>query len=348
MTKNKSLNISLPRKAYYPNMDLMRYLLALAVVVGHINYLTGSRIPFVISSVDAVGGFFALSGFLMYPNYMRHRNVLKYAIQRARRIIPPYVFIVLVAAIGLCAVSSLSMSEYYFSGGFWKYLAANLSFLNWLHPSLPGVFGGSRFVDSAVNGSLWTMKVEWCLYFSLPIFVWILSKLHRLDLRWASSGVILISIAYRLLFTHLFNVTGNDLYGILARQVFGQLAYFYCGMFIYFIKDKFCNRLLSWVILGLILYILSGFGDVFHILLNPFAMTILVMAGSLIPRDIAILRHRNNVSYEIYLFHWPVIQLSVWMGISCCAVWVEATFVICFTVVLSLIAHPLCRRLWQR
>ena len=81
-----------------------------------------------------------------------------------RRILPPYWATVVLFAIllGFCSASP----DYFLSGQFWKYLIANLCFVNFVEPALPGVFDGMEV--TAVNGSLWTMKVEWMLYLSMP------------------------------------------------------------------------------------------------------------------------------------------------------------------------------------
>ena len=326
-------------RCYYPNMDLMRYVMAIAVVIAHINELASFNIPFFISSYEAVGGFFALSGFLMYPNYKRHDNLCKYTTQRAKRILPPYFFIVVVAAFSLSSVSLLSLHDYFTNRGFWQYLAANISFLNWLHPKLPGVFSGEAYYNSAVNGALWTMKVEWCLYFSVPAFVWITSKFHRLRCEWLAWAIILFSVSYRLLLTKLYHTTGIEIYNILSRQFFGQLAFFYSGMLIYFVRDVFRRNLGLMFLSGIILYLISTLSIESSILLNPIALSMLVMVISLFPKDPVMLRHNNNVSYEIYLFHCPIIKLSVYLGISQYSGWVEITFVGICTIALSLIAH---------
>lgn len=324
---------------YYPNMDLMRYVLSFAVIIAHINELAGFSIPFPISSFEAVGSFFALSGFLMYPNYIRHNNFLKYTRQRARRILPPYIFIVVAAALLLAGVSSLPASEYFTSSGFFGYLGANLTFLNWLHPDLPGVFQGSGYALPVVNGSLWTMKVEWCLYFSVPIFVFLLRKIKRSSGISLSIAVIIISIIYRLVFTSLYETSGNEIFKILSRQIFGQLSYFYCGMLIYFLKDFF-TRNLAWMLLaGVALVCLARLSMPCNIILNPFGITMIVMALSLLPYDLKFLRHRYNVSYEMYLFHFPIIQLSVFWGMNVRNVWVELPFVVTATVLLSFLVH---------
>lgn len=320
-------------------MDMVRYILALAVIVAHTNEMAGYHLPFFISSFEAVGGFFALSGFLMYPNYMRHNNFFGYLRQRARRIMPPYIFIVLLAAIFLVVASSLSASEYFTSKGFWAYLGANLSFLNWLHPDLPGVFQGPEYHSSAVNGSLWTMKIEWCLYFSVPLFILLLKHLKRMSNFSLVITVIIISISYRVLFTFLYLKQGGEFYNILSRQLMGQFSYFYCGMLVYFIKDFF-KRNLFWMALGgLALLLLSRLTLFCSIILNPLGITMLVMAISLMPYTFPAFHHRHNVSYEMYLFHFPIIQFGVFLGINHSSVWTAYLYILGGTILLSAAVH---------
>ena len=326
--------------AYYPNMDLMRYVLAIAVVIAHIDYLTGYDLSFPLSSFEAVGGFFAISGFLMYPNYIRHGDPLKYTRQRARRILPPYLFIVLASAIGFGLISDLGLSGYFRSEGLWAYLGANISFLNWLHPDLPGVFQGDAYVNPAVNGSLWTMKVEWCLYFSVPLFIWIAGRLRRISPPWIALGVIILSIVYRQILTSLYDETGSEIYNILRRQIFGQLAFFYAGMLVYFIKDFFIRYSVPLLLAGAALKaIIPLTSYTAAIILEPIAVTSIVMALSLFPKDIRALRHRNNISYEIYLFHFPLIQLGIYLGLPSAGMAPMIIYSFAATVILSFAVH---------
>ena len=329
-------------------MDLVRYILALAVIVAHTNELTGNHIPFFITSFEAVGGFFALSGFLMYPNYLRHNNFWKYLRQRGRRIIPPYIFIVLLSAIFLVVASTLPAGRYFTSSGFWEYLGANLSFLNWLHPDLPGVFRGSRYVAAAVNGSLWTMKIEWCLYFSVPLFILLLRYLKRISNLTLTAVVILFSIGYRVLFTYIYQKTGVELYNILSRQLMGQFSYFYFGMLVYFIKDFFTRNILWMTLGGIALLLLSRLSVFCSIILNPAAITMLVMAISLMPYTLPALHHRNNVSYEMYLFHFPIIQFGIFLGIAQNNVWIEYLYVLSATILLSIAVHTGMEKMLKR
>ncbi|MDE6631956.1 MAG: acyltransferase [Muribaculaceae bacterium] len=321
-------------------MDLMRYVLSIAVIIAHVDYLTGYHTPFPFSSFEAVGGFFAISGFLMYPNYIRHGDTLKYTRQRARRILPPYVFIVISCALGFSLISDLPISSYFRSKGLAAYIGANLSFLNWLHPDLPGVFQGDAYVFPAVNGSLWTMKVEWCLYFSVPCFIWLSSVMKRFSHHWLAMIVIALSIIYRLMFTFLYASTGNEIYNILRRQIFGQLAFFYVGMLIYFIKDFFMANLWIILIAGMVGKILIPYFSVtLQIIVEPFAISAIVMALSLLPYDIKCLHHRNNISYEMYLFHYPIIQLGIWFGLMSVGKAAMTAYVFLTTTLLAFIVH---------
>ena len=126
-------------------MDAVRYVLAFSVVVAHFNYLCGFDIPWPVSSSTGVGGFFALSGFLIYRNFEQRPIIRHYVLSRTLRILPPYVLIVVLCAFLLAPFSTLPAREYFLDPGWWKYLASNLLFLNFLAPDIPGVFSGPEF-----------------------------------------------------------------------------------------------------------------------------------------------------------------------------------------------------------
>lgn len=326
------------RDTYFPYMDLMRYALALGVLIAHYNGLAGHSIKYFISSYDCVGAFFALSGFLVYPSYEKVLNLRKYCINRARRILPPYFFIVILCAVGLCFTSTLSWWDYFMSSGFWQYLVANLCFLNFLHPELPGVFVGNEYAVSAVNGSLWTMKVEWCLYLSVPLVIWFIRRFN-LNRRKVVISIVLLSVLYRLGLILVFEQTGREIYHILSRQFMGQMSYFYVGVMIYFYKDKFQSHLPVMLCLGAILLLLAHYLPYGYVFLSPVAVGVMVMAISVINKTPDILRHKHNVSYEIYLFHAPLIQLLIFTGLNGLPVFWSFSILIVTTVGLSAFCH---------
>jgi len=165
------------------NFDLLRLLLAMVVCLVHAAELSGFEalrgLPGILSSKVAVQAFFVVSGFLIVMSYERSSSLTSYASKRLRRIYPAYFTIVMLCALGLVSVSQQPLQEY-FSLAWLKYLTANLTFLNFLQSTLPGVFESNRM--ASVNGALWTLKIEVMFYVAVPLIVYCLRRFHRLSL----------------------------------------------------------------------------------------------------------------------------------------------------------------------
>lgn len=325
------------RPMFYPNMNLLRYLLSLGILINHFNVLGGHDIPYFISH-DRIGGFFALSGFLMYPSYVKLSGTWEFVKHRARRILPTYVFIVLLCAALGVFVSSLSFQEYFTNKGLLKYLAANLTFLNWLCPSLPGVFSTPEFVETAVNGSLWTMKVEWLLDLSVPFFVWFILK-TKWRKTFVALALIVLSMLVRCYFWALYQNTGSAIYEIMSRQFFGQMGFFYMGMLIYFKRDFVSRYKRAIILFSLVLYIIGPLVPYGNIFIAPLAVPLLLLAVSMIGRTIKRLEHRNCISYNIFLIHYPVIQVAIYLGINDMPTWISLIFVLVVTIIMALFTN---------
>lgn len=294
-----------------PNlMGLVRYVMAVSVVIAHVNVLSGTDFVWPISSYNAVGGFFALSGFLIYGSYLRHRDLKRYLVSRCKRLLPAYWATVLIFAVLLYFVSS--SLDYFGSLHFWKYLAANLSFANFLEPTLPGVFEGQSI--PAVNGSLWTMKVEWLLYLSVPVAAWILMRWRRHPLT-VLTIIYLVSYIYRIVFMQLYISTGSEIYNILSRQFIGQMMFFYTGVMCYYYFDQMTAYKYQILVVALALYFASRYNLYVSLLLEPFAVSTLVIWVSMFFSCFAKGGTHDNISYNVYLVHFPVIQLCVIYGL---------------------------------
>ena len=143
---------------FFNAITLVRWLFAVSLVCFHACVLLQHDFFVPIKGHAIVSVFFVLSGMLTYEGFMVHPEASPFYLRRFWKLFPPYALVVVACALGFAAFSSLSLHDYYISSGFWKYLAANLSFLNFLAPNLPGVFADHTV--NAVNSSLWTMKVE--------------------------------------------------------------------------------------------------------------------------------------------------------------------------------------------
>lgn len=326
------------------NMGVVRYVLAIGVLIAHFNEFSCGDIWWPVSSCNAVGGFFALSGFLLAGSWLRRPRLIPYIISRARRILPAYWGVVLFFAVALGLVSS--DADYFLNPQFWKYLAANLSFLNFLQPDLPGVF--DMLEVKAVNGSLWTMKVEWFLYLSLPLVSAILVRCRRRT-GMVLGVVYLLSVTYRLVFFYLYSKTGNGVYEILSRQFVGQMMYFYSGVFVYYYFSSFMRFRWWLVLVSLVLVCVDYPFHWMRILIEPVAVTTLVIWFSMVGKWGTWLGRHDNISYNIYLIHFPVVQLSAMYGLTE-SFGVTASFlsVAAVTVILSLMLNRYVERPIQK
>lgn len=253
------------------NLDIVRYYLSFAVLFAHFAELTGTANYFPTSSYTAVGGFFMLSGFLVFFSYLRSKSLKQYFLRRAQRILPPYIAIVLLCAVGGVFITNLSAGDYFSSSQFWQYLGANLTFANFLQPSLPGVFEGQ--VYESVNGSLWTMKVEVLLYLSIPLAAWLMMRSSRV---WALVLIYVLSYIYKVWMGHMYVESGEMIYRIMQRQVGGQLLFFYSGVAILMYFDYFQRHIRLLFPIALAVGIASKFVNWFDAI-EPLCIAIVII-----------------------------------------------------------------------
>lgn len=293
------------------NMGVVRYILAFYIILIHFNDLAGGNIPLHLTGTNMVGGFFALSGFLLMGSFIKKNNFKAYLFSRCLRIIPAYWATVIIFAIGLYFISDAT--DYFSSSGFWGYLAANLTFLNFLHPTLPGVFDHNAI--HAVNGSLWTLKVEWTLYLSVPFVAWMFARWPRKVLH-IILGLMLFSALYRSFFFFLYSTTEKEIYNILSRQFLGQLMYFYSGVLLYYYFDAMMKYKKTIIIVCVILQAsLQNFIG-YQLTIEPLIFSTIVIWLSMVGRWATWSGRNDNVSYNIYLVHYPVIQLVAFFSLS--------------------------------
>lgn len=296
------------------NMAFVRYVLSFCVLISHTATLSSVDLPLKSYSFVAVGGFFALSGFLLFGSFQRRPSIKHYFNKRARRILPPYYLVVIVCALVLVTVSSLSFKDYYSSTGFWEYLGANLSFLNFLQPSLPGVFEGSEFYEPAVNGSLWTMKGEWVCYISVPVIYYFISKNRRP--KTIISTIILICLVLRLAFMLVGDFTGRHVFYIIEKQFSTIFVFFFAGAFINLVYDKFLKYKWYVLLVDIVIIVFSGYyEELYYLFFRPLVIASLVIWFSQVGKWGYFMRNHEDLSYDIYLFHYPVIQLAVLWGL---------------------------------
>jgi peptidoglycan/LPS O-acetylase OafA/YrhL len=270
-----------------------------------------------------VKAFFVVSGFLIFMSYERSASLGSYARKRVRRIYPAYFVIVMLCATLLVTVSSVSVSEY-FSWAWVRFVAANLAFLNFLQPTLPGVFESNRL--AAVNGALWTLKIEVMFYLVVPFFVFLFRRFSPLLIL---AVTYVLSVAYVYLMSALAVRTGSGVYVELARQLPGQLSYFVAGAFYYYFLPLFERRFLYFLVVAALLAAINMIYPLPFV--EPFVLATAVVFLSLY-FYVGNFGKYGDFSYGIYIIHFPVIQLFVNSGSFNESPWTFLATVVLLTV----------------
>lgn len=290
----------------FHNLDELRLILAAIVAFQHIILLgqLDSLYPLLrfLSSEFAVSGFFVLSGFLVFSAF-RTGAVQSYALRRTARIYPAYLAVLVVAVVAglLNAVVlndvSIPPSEVI------RYLAANGVFLNFVHPNLGNLFSGQYQV--AVNGALWTIKIEVLFYLIVPVLALMVTRFSALP-------VLVAMAAIGVFWPHIIELMeaalGQALPGSMVNQLPGYLHLFAAGVAL--------SRTVSGQMTVLALSILCIGTCVALALFNPLmpshymiVLPVMIYAVMQLPQVKAM--KRNDFSYGLYLFHWPVTQFMV-------------------------------------
>jgi len=303
------------------NLDCLRLILASTVFLFHISALTNlpafSLLGKYCSPHFAVRSFFVISGLLIYRSYTRSRSTASYFEKRARRIYPAYFTIVVLAALTLWPLSTSSLSQY-FGIGFWNYLGANLLFLNFLAPSLPGLFASNDL--SAVNGALWTLKIEVAFYLCIPI-------LHRLCGRFGTKRVMGALFCASCLWKYGFawldyihRSSGIDslqnsrtIYAQLEVQLPAEFVYFGAGILLLLYFDKLKAHFRAISVITACFFLLDHFftGQILDVV---WISGLVFLFGFW--RHFGNFSKYGDFSYGVYIVHWPILQILIAVGLA--------------------------------
>lgn len=292
------------------NINFIRFIAASAVIYGHMAHLMGVNVPLLcgeeISSL-AVKVFFVLSGYLITQSYFRDGHPFRYLVRRVFRIFPGLIFVVCVTTLLFGPLLTvLSPYEYFTNPHTWDYLFNCL-----LRPrySLPGVFTDVPY-PNAMNGSLWTLPVEFAMYLIAPLCLIPLRKL-KIEI----PGLVVLSVGSSLL--SLCNMAGVI---DLSRVVWGTniadgmvlVPYFFFGaLAIYPAINRHLNLQLSFVLLLILAAVQADAYwkyEIFVLALLPYCALAWALAK---PAFFGRVFSENDFSYGIYLWAFPVQQTLI-------------------------------------
>ncbi|MFC0483718.1 acyltransferase family protein [Pseudarthrobacter scleromae] len=296
-------------------LNLIRLVLAVLVIVSHAFPVGGYGPDPAIGGLGlgsfAVGGFFAISGYLITQS--RFRSDLKsYSIRRALRILPGYwacLFFTAVIASGLAGLVR----------GGWSAIEA-AKFIGWNAVMVKA--GGSDIgstlaglpYSGAWNGSLWTLRFEVLCYIVVGVALLVsFVRQQRAVFPAAFAGATAGSLA----------VHAADIGGIPADLAL-LVPFFLAGATIHAYADKIpCNNAMAFAACGALLVVLAvGQGKSLSAL--PVAY-LLLWLGLVIPKPLAALCKTDDFSYGTYLYAFPMQQ---WLVIGGAAQFGPTAFIV--------------------
>lgn len=310
--------------------DFLRYFFAFSLILTHFCTLTDTDQFWFITGQMRVKAFFTITGFLVVYSFLRRNDLKVYCRKRILRIVPAYVTTILVCYLIGYFFSTAPAAEYYFSFKSFKYLVANLSFLNYIEPSLPGLFT-DNFYGPFVNGSLWSMKYEVLFYCFVPVMIWLMRKCNKL--------YILIAIFICL-----------SVYNTFYSNSMSTVIYFFSGTAILLYFDWFCKNI-KWIFPICVAYLAATFIFGNHILyyLEPLAFSAVIVGIAYYCKPLNVFKRFDNISYGLYLYHFPVIQVLVQYNIHQYNIHIAFLLALAITILLAvtswyIIEKPLLKR----
>lgn len=285
--------------------NFLRFFAAFLVFFGHGYVLLGSHSATVLSHGLGVYIFFAISGYLISMSWDKDPSLYRFFIRRSTRIFPALIVCILLSVIILGSIlTTLSIKEYFQHDATLIYIK-NI----FLHVSyyLPGVFEHSP-VPNAVNGSLWSLPVEFIMYILVAVIGSLVAKSYI--------KYIVLTLFISLLFlTKYWALETKDVfifYGMDLKTIVYTGVYFWAGAFLYHFNFKKYFSFETFVISFLLLIFLFQWGNLYS-WLSYFLIPFVVLSFGFSSSKYLDMFNKADYSYGFYIYAFPVQQTLVYL-----------------------------------
>lgn len=289
-------------------LNFVRLVLAIVVIFEHTWVIGGYENALEIPLASwAVNGFFALSGYLIAGARMRS-SLRTFMLRRIARIFPAFWTVLVLTAFVVAPLASLAGSGRWELGSALSYVTSNG--LLWVRQ-----FGVAETLSTVPypnvwNGSLWTLFFEFGAYIAAALFLSLaITRRHALPLMVVGvAGIVALQIlAYGPL----------DISTSLILSFLRLGAFFAAGMLWYFLGDRIKLGLWPFVLTLVLMCVLFATGVASWVGQLPFAFLLLWLGARLPIR----LGSRNDISYGVYVWAFPVQQFVIVLGLAWLGPW---------------------------
>ncbi len=315
------------------NFDFLRLIAAFSVLFSHHFVLTGHAEPNIgFQSLGGIGVliFFSVSGYLVAQSWERDPSAWRFLAKRILRIWPALIAVVCAMVILLGpSVSSLSVRDYFLSSETWGFFRAARMTIQF---TLPGVFTDNPYARS-VNGSLWTLPIEFRCYL-------ILLGLGLVGVLRYRYLLLLGTVAFALFVFAIEDPQHNP--G--QNPSFALGAFFFYSVCLNYFRDFWRARLkFIFPLLGLLCIILAAIHYQYAALflaLPPLVIFFGLSATPFIQRA----GRFGDSSYGIYIYAFPVQQTVIMLTNNRPSMWVTLIISTLITTALAFLSWHLIER----
>ena len=322
-------------KRYTNNFNLIRIIAATQVLIIHACNHFGYDSFFInlLRCFPGVPIFFFTSGYLIGNTYIKNHNKGLKTFFRNR-------FLRLYPALWICIIISVTivfLSGYFNNHTFniFHFIIWNLgqmSFFQFYNPEFMREYG-----VGVLNGSLWTIAIEVQFYVLTPILYFLLKKHKPLII-----VILLLSIISNLWLRYNYDWT-NIVIKLISVSFLPWIYMFLLGYLAsYYKKQK--EFLLSksnvWLILLLYVLAMNLFGNYESNAsnsINPIAVLLLCIiilkfahTNLRLPEKVQSFLHSYDLSYGIYIYHMPIINLFLYLNIYALSINIFLTILLTF------------------
>jgi peptidoglycan/LPS O-acetylase OafA/YrhL len=341
------------------NFDLIRLVAAAQVASTHAlpYFVPASRSWRLLHFIELFPGvpvFFFVSGFLISKSFERNSNLGDYALNRLLRIYPA-LSVCFLLSVAAAAVTGYFRTVQVAPTSWLLWTAAQLSVAQFYNPDFMRGYG-----VGVLNGSMWTITVELQFYVLVPVIYWLLQRLPGPR----GSNVILAVLTVLFWMANAVYVTDTASYTLTWHKLIGVTFFPWLYMFLVGVLfQRNCDRLLPWLaghwIAVFVVYcIFAGVGSsMFKLSVgNTIGLPLFLVLAALTfaaaysrPQLSDALLRRNDISYGVYIYHMPIVNLLMALGLAGSAlgfpIAMGATFA-CAVLSWRLVEKPAMR--WKR
>lgn len=320
------------------NLNIVKLLAAIMVIVGHSYAFSRGyeRYDWLYVLTDGrgdLGGlavyiFFFYSGLLITQSMLRSNNTLEFWKRRFVRIYPAFLLVTLTITFVMAPFfTTLPFGAYFSNLETYRYLK-NLIFIT--HHNLPGVFVNNIY-GRAVNGPIWTIRVEVFCYFLCFIY----GKLGLLKKEKLPISVILFGMIAGIFgFAAIRHIEGS-------LAVLIPITMFYVGMLYSVYADAIVLEMGRMVIatIGFIVGVIMHQVILVSIVFLPYILCYCAFKIKYLGEELRYLDHFGKCSYEIYLWGGFIGQVATYMCGGSMNEYLNMLITIPVTLILGVVTH---------